>query len=241
MVIEFMRIKINRKIKYSAALLTVLTFSSILAFSQINFNSTEIAGKNEEIKDVVDYNSPSLSTISNDPWWNASFIYRQLINISNSHEAFTDFITNVTFNYKALVDDGKMNSSLKDIRIIENGVLRNYYIEMDFPKKDFATVWFETNVSVTPVGEPEQDTFMYYGNNNTEAATGYLMSSNPDGLIWYKFEELVGGEVIDYMGNYNATVYGAQLRSGVDEQALGQSSLYFDGTNDYLAIQEKKI
>jgi len=234
-----MRIKINRKTKYSAVLLTILTLSSILALFPINFNSTAIASKNEEIDDVIDFNSPSLSTTSNKPWWNASFIYRQLINISNSHEAFTDFIANITFNYKDLVGDGHMNSSLKDVRIVENGILRNYYIELDFPKNDFATVWFETNVSVTPVGEPEQDTFMYYGNNNTEAATDYLMSSNPDGLIWYKFEEIVGGEVIDYMGNYNATVVGAQLRSGLDEQALGQSSLYFDGTNDYLAIQDK--
>lgn len=59
-----MRIKINRKTKYSATLLMILTFSSVLAFLPINFNGTEITGINEEINDVVDFNPPSLSAIN---------------------------------------------------------------------------------------------------------------------------------------------------------------------------------
>ena len=59
-----MRIKINRKTRYSAALLIILTFSSVLAFLQISFNDTEITGINEEINDVVDFNPPSLSAIN---------------------------------------------------------------------------------------------------------------------------------------------------------------------------------
>ena len=59
-----MRIKINLKTRYFAALLIILMFSSVLAFLPINFNNTEIASINEEINDVVDFNPPSLSTIN---------------------------------------------------------------------------------------------------------------------------------------------------------------------------------
>ena len=59
-----MRIKINRKTKYSATLLIILTFSSVLAFLLVNFYDTEIAGINEKINDEFDFNPPSLSAIN---------------------------------------------------------------------------------------------------------------------------------------------------------------------------------
>jgi len=52
-----------RNTKYSAALLMILTFSLVLAFLPINFNGIEIGDINEEINEVVDFNSPTLSSI----------------------------------------------------------------------------------------------------------------------------------------------------------------------------------
>jgi hypothetical protein len=132
-----------------------------------------------------------------------------------------------------------MNSSLKDVRIVENGIVRDYYIEIDFPNKDYATVWFETNITAIN-GASEQDTYMYFGNNSVNYDGTHLMSNNPDGLIWYKFEEIIDegarDVIVDSMGNYNATVYGGTTLTS--DKAVGNNALSFDGNNDWLAIQK---
>ena len=76
---------------------------------------------------------------------------------------------------------------------------------------------------------------MYYGNENVTFDNNYLMDNNPDGFLWYKFEEIVSGVVIDYQGNHNATVNGAVLDAN---SAVGINALSFDGSDDYLAIQD---
>ena len=219
------------KHRFSTIFLLFITLSSIFTIfpkNSINLENVILDdGKNSE--DEV--KEPFVSTIGAAQWWNSSFEYRRLINITNTHELFTNFITSVNFNYKNLVDAGKLNQSLKDIRIVENGLLKRYYIEMDFPVKYNATIWFETDSAPGL----ENDTYLYYGNNNTGFASSFLMNKNPDGLIWYKFEEIIGGEVVDSMGNYNATVNGPITSA---DSAVGSSSLLFDGSNDYLAIKD---
>ncbi|HEC39491.1 MAG TPA: hypothetical protein ENI29_14725 [bacterium] len=219
------------KRKFLTVFLLFTTLSSI--FTIFPMNSVNLEKDNhangKDIKDEV--KKPFLSEIGSAQWWNSSFEYRRLINITNTHEIFTNFITSVNFNYKTLVDVGKLNQSLKDIRIVENGILKNYFIEMDFPVKNNATIWFETDSAPGL----EIDTYMYYGNNNTGFASSYLMNRNPDGLIWYKFEEINGGEVVDSMGNYNATVNGPIISA---DSAVGSFSLLFDGIDDYLAIKD---
>ncbi len=97
-----MRIKINRKTKYSAALLMILTFSSVLAFFPINFNGTEIDGINEEINDGVDINPPSLSAI------NTSLNgYTSLHHISKTIWVKEEY--NFTFEYKDISTDPHEN------------------------------------------------------------------------------------------------------------------------------------
>jgi len=219
----------------SIGFLFIISLSSILTILPSNSMNSKIIKEdfNEDTKN--DLNPPSLNTIGSDQWWNRTFEFRKLINITNPHnEAFTDFLAKVEFNYTELVNQGNLNQSLKDIRIIENGEIRNYYIAQDFPRTDLATVWFETNISAGP-SQLEQDTYMYYGNGDVTFASNYLMDNNPDGFLWYKFEEIVNGEVIDYQGNHNATVNGAVL---VANSAVGNGSLSFDGSNDYLAIQD---
>jgi hypothetical protein len=225
-------IKLKQKSTHliSVGFLFIITLSSIFTILPLtNINSGII---NEESK-RDNLNAPSLNTIGAAEWWNRTFEYRKLINITNPHnEAFTDFIAKIEFNYTELVIQGNLNNSLKDIRIIENGEIRNYYIAQDFPNTDLATVWFETNISASQL---EQDTYMYYGNEDVDFASSYLILNNPDGFLWYKFEEIVNGEVIDYQGNHNATVNGAVLDAN---SAVGANALSFDGSNDYLAIQD---
>ena len=230
------------KERITASFLLIFTLSSVLFIIPLVSNNSENNSSDEIGSNRQDFLFPTISIVGETDWWNSSFNHRHIINITNPISvAFTNFITNVTFNYTNLVNQGKLNQSLKDIRIIENGVLRNYYIETDFPEKDLATVWFETDISAGP-NKTEIDTYMYYGNENASFASSYLMGNNPDGLIWYKFEEIINGKIIDYMGNYNATVRGNPNLITSGQQAVGDYSLEFDqndGTNDYLAIENK--
>ncbi len=108
------------------------------------------------------FNTPKLSIFGEASWWDNSFEYRRLVNITNPYALnFTDFGVSFSFNYDELVQAGKMQSDLDDIRIVENGVLRKYCVVKDYPSLNFATVFFDTNISQDT---SEIDTYMYFGN-----------------------------------------------------------------------------
>jgi len=220
---------------------TIISFILIILISTflINFPSNSVNRKTISEDNYIDktneLKSPSLSASSASIWWNSSYEYRIQINITNSMpENFTNFITSVDFNYTEWVDNHTMRPDLGDIRVVENNILRPYYFQKDFSQKDLVTVWFETNISIGS----EVDTYIYFNNSAATIDYNYYMDKNPDGLIWYKFEEDFEsrGEVVDSMGNYNATLHGASRSS---TKAIGNYSASFDG-NDWLAIQGKE-
>ncbi|HEC39097.1 MAG TPA: hypothetical protein ENI29_12730, partial [bacterium] len=132
-------------------------------------------------------NKPMASFIGTHSWWDKSFHSRQVINITNPYSVeFRNFGVSISFNYSALVNSGNMNSSLKDIRIIEydsegNPYERKYYFEKDYPIVDNVTVWFDTNITATN-GASEVDTYLYYGNDVVEINTIYFMNETADGV-----------------------------------------------------------
>jgi hypothetical protein len=135
--------------------------------------------KDVEEDDIV-HNLENLksSALGNDTWWDTSFGYRKLLKITNPNNyKFTDYGISVNFNYLELA--GKIQSSLDDIRIVENGIERKYYVVKDYPSIGFASVYFDTNVSQSTT---EYDTYMYFnktvGNNE---ASGIL-----DSFGWVK-------------------------------------------------------
>ena len=166
----------------------------------LNPVDSKIASEVNEIDELSDLKSTlKTADIGADPWWNGSFIYRRLINITNPHaEDLEDTIVSITFNYSEYVDDAKMNSSVKDVRIIENNVIRNYIIQIDYPTVSLATVWFETNLSASTL---EQDTYMYYGNNTVEIDSSNYNKNNRFGTNWWTLD----GDYDDSFGNHNGT------------------------------------
>ncbi|MHA1344243.1 MAG: hypothetical protein ACTSQG_09665, partial [Promethearchaeota archaeon] len=119
-----------------------------------DFNDTEIG--------YDTFNTPKLSVFGEASWWNDSFEYRRLVNITNPYALnFTNFGVSFSFNYDELVQAGKMQSDLDDIRIVENGVLRKYYVVKDYPSLNNAIVFFDTDISQNTF---EIDTYMYFGN-----------------------------------------------------------------------------
>jgi len=224
------------RIKSKKTQLKTLLILSILGFTSIYINYAMLTMTNSDVSNESDnsFNMPKTNEVSLSDWWNASFFYRKLINITNPNAVdLTDFTTYITFNYTDFVSQGHMNSSLYDIRIVENGILREYYYRIDYPNTDYATVWFKTNCSSSAT---EYDTFLYYGNNSVGRAESYYMSQDPEGLIWYSFENDNTGVIVDKLANYNATTYNNPSHIG---GKVGDYSLRFNGNNQYLGIQGK--
>ncbi len=224
------------RIKSKKTQLKTLLMLLILGFTTIYINYAMFTMTNSDVSNEPDndINMPKTNEVSLSDWWNASFFYRKLINITNPNAVdLTDFTTYITFNYTDLVSQGHMNSSLYDIRIVENGILRNYYYRIDYPNTDYATVWFKTNCSSSAT---EYDTFLYYGNNSVGCAESYYMSQDPEGLIWYSFENDNTGVIVDKLANYNATTYN---NPGHTDGKVGDYSLSFNGNTQYLGIQGK--
>ena len=158
---------------------------------------------------------PRLSVFGEAPWWDNSFEYRMLINVSNPYSYnFQDFGVSVSFNYNELVQTGKMQSDLDDIRIVENGILRKYYVVKDYPSVNYATVFFNTNVSQNTY---ELDTYMYFGNigaANNEA------DDPSDSFGWVKN----GNFELDYSSDTKFVPYGWTFSHNPVDTIKGKSN-----------------
>ena len=119
---------------------------------------------NDNFNDFRLKTNPKLSLLGDDPWWNSSWKCRMIINVTNPYPYdFENYGVSVSFNYKSLGQN--IQPSLNDIRIVENGTLVKYYVKKDYPTTDMATVWFDTTINDTVVGDDvETDTYMYFGN-----------------------------------------------------------------------------
>ncbi len=230
-----MKLTRNTKRRILALLLMLMVINIPLYFPTNYLNSNNAS---TTIEDQLDFESLTLSNdVGEDPWNNASFQWRQCINITNpGGYNLTDNFISISFDYATLVAEGKMQSDLDDVRIAENGVLRKYYIVIDYPSINTATVWFETN---STAGLSEYDTYLYFGNDTVGRATNYYMSNHPAGTSWWKFEEGSGTTAIDSLGNYNGTFRGGLPTYESTDPAIGDWNLDFDGTSDYISINDK--
>ncbi len=164
---------IQNKHKYrlkQASLLLIILFLSLFPTYLANFSNFTNDIENNKSTETFNIENLNPSVLGNDTWWDTDFANRRLIIITNPYDAkFTDFGVSATFNYAEL--GSLIQSDLDDIRIVENGVLRKYYVVKDYPSTNLATVWFDTNASQSTT---ERDTYLYFGNSlagNTEAST----------------------------------------------------------------------
>jgi 5-hydroxyisourate hydrolase-like protein (transthyretin family) len=185
---------------------------------------------------VID--APELSVFGEDPWWNVSFAHRRLINITNNNDVdLIDYTVSIKFNHTLLIQETPgMQDDLGDIRIIENGVLRNYYAQTDYPNGDMATIWFETNVSKY---SDDYDTYLYYGNETVQFLESFYMEDRiPQN--WWRFEDGSGTIADDSVGTNNGTLNNMQQNDWVTGK-LEDYCLDFDGTNDYVSMDTDTI
>ena len=153
------------KSKKSAILLILLISINLLLFS-MDFSKPGLMGA-KSTETATNINPEGHDDLKNSafgyaPWWNDSYAHRMMINITNPYDySFNNFGVSLSFNYANLVQEGKVQSDLDDLRIVENSILRDYYIKKDYPSPNMVTIWFDTNVSANSI---ESDTYLYFGN-----------------------------------------------------------------------------
>lgn len=239
MVLNMNRLKIKQKKVISVTFLLVLTLSSILTVFPSNFSNSVDFNENSKPNKVLTLLS---AQIGEDPWWNVSYQWRQCINITNPGDYnLTNNFISIRFDYATLRDNYNMDPNLYDVRIVENNVVRDYYVKKDFPSTDQATIWFETNATL---GESEYDTYMYWGNASINYRGNNHISYDPSGTSWWRFEEGSGGydSVVDDSLDYaDAHLYGTSSSYYPDydpDAAVGSFSLSFDGSHDFVYIED---
>ena len=189
-------------------ILSVILLTSLYTNTTTNksgfFSNSDKNSNNENFITDKDFKEdPDVSFVGQDDWWNQSFSYRRLINITNPYDVnLEDYAVNITFSYTDLVADFKMNSSLKDVRIVKGNQLVKYYVKKDCPTTDQATVWFDADISAKTISS---DYYMYYGNYSVDFAHSYYMNDKSESFGWIKngnFELNVttGTKVNSYFG-----------------------------------------
>jgi hypothetical protein len=232
------------KHRIATSFLLILTISSVLFVIPLISNNSESKNNDETGSNREDFIFPTINAIiGEDPWWNASYQWRQNINITNPGDYnLTDIFISIEFDYAVLRDNYNMDPDLYDVRIVENNTVRNYYVKKDFPSNDFATIWFETN---STLGISEYDTYMYWGNASINDRGITHVNYDPSGTSWWSFEEgsgVYGSNVVDSLNFANATLWGTGSSYSPDyetDSAVGSYSLNFNGANDFIFINDE--
>ncbi|MFW9828301.1 MAG: hypothetical protein ACFFEY_11980 [Candidatus Thorarchaeota archaeon] len=224
--------KQNIQLRKALFLLIIIFLSLFPAFltSNTNFSSSDLTTLEEDMEkeDTQDsIENLKLSLLGEDDWWNSSWQCRMLINVTNPYPYdFENYGVSVVFNYSNLGQ--KIQPTLDDIRIVENGILRKYYVKKDYPSLGLATVWFDTNINDTVVGDDiETDTYMYFGNENALNAEAIDPSES---FGWIKNGDFELD--INSLSNFNPygwnfshdpldTIYGYSNPGVIDENSYG--------------------
>jgi len=184
-------LRIKRRIMALSLISTFLLTGvySIILLNPSNTPLNKLDDVNDDVygRDFMD--SPKLSVYGDHPWWNRTYNFRQLINVTNPYDVSLDnYGVSIEFDYTTK----NMSDTLQDLRIIEykgnTPHIRKYYFQIDYPSVDLATVWFETNISASTT---EFDTYLYYGNDDVWNDTTYFMdkvdsASVADNIGWIK-------------------------------------------------------
>ncbi|MBY9007502.1 MAG: hypothetical protein KGD63_12160 [Candidatus Lokiarchaeota archaeon] len=191
--------KLRRITRISIIFSIIIVANIFLIFSNEFLNNSQNI-KNDEIeKDNKPISFPKTSIFGESEWWDDSYEYRMLINITNSYSYdILNYGVNVSFNYANFLQENKIQTDLDDIRIVENGILKNFYVKKDYPSIDTATIWFDTDISAS---SNEMDTYMYFGN---PSALNNESSSVSESFGWIKN----GDFEIDYSASIKFNPYG---------------------------------
>jgi len=167
-------------------------------------------------------------------WWNTSWSYRQLINISNTAGDLTNYQVRLDLDSSNVGSNFDWSNNGDDIRFANSTDDELYFWIEDWnSSSQKATIW----VNVTSLPNNTNTTiYMYYGNPSASSASDVNSTfiREIDGLkgSWH-FDEGSGTTAYDSSGNeHPATLYnGVSWETGKFGYALK-----FDGSDDYVDI-----
>ena len=214
--IKLIKTKHYKRVLLISFLVIASIYINPILFSLKQVQDTSLPNNYEDTEINYDpMNFPRLSTFGEAPWWDDSFEYRMLINVTNPYSYnIKDYGVSAFFNYDDLIQTGKMQSDLDDIRIVENGILRKYYVTKDYPSVNYATVFFDTNISQNTF---EIDTYMYFGNNG--AVNGEASDPN-ESFGWVKN----GNFELDYSSATKFEPYGWTFSHNPVDQIMADAN-----------------
>ncbi len=124
-------------------------------------------------------------------WWNASWQYRQRVDITNANaSALTDFQISFNLDTETLITAGKLQSNCLDLRVTDNqGQEIPFWIEENNPGCNNAAtkIW----VKVPQVPTSGSTIYVYYGNATATAAV------NNDGNKVFEFFDDFNGSALN--------------------------------------------
>ncbi|MBU4098503.1 DUF2341 domain-containing protein, partial [Patescibacteria group bacterium] len=176
-------------------------------------------------------------------WFDDSWLFRQIISVSNSGAAQTDFQVQLTVDTAALITATKMQSDCDDIRITDlNGKLLDYWLEPTTCNTAATKVWVKIPSIPATTGA---SIYLYYGNSaagsvssttNTfiREISGAQGAWNMDEASWTN--DCATNTALDASGNSN---HGKSCpNAGGTQPAAGKfgNAGVFDGSNDYVDV-----
>jgi len=232
---EFYANKTYKIPKLSKKSIKIIFLFFILSSTTLNFLYSSYIDSSENIDEDGNNIDPimlKMSQYGEDSWWHASWKYRQCINITNPYNIdLIDYMVSIKINHTELLQKNQIRSDLGDVRIVENGILRNYYFSSERPDGDFAYVWFETTINASSI---EYDAYIYYGNDVATPDPTYYRPER-EGIAWWGFEDGQGVTALDLIGNNDGTLINmgpSNWQSG----KIGEYCLDFDGSTEYVTI-----
>ena len=227
--------KLNRKTISLVIILGILmtSFYTLNLLTNISNSSSSSSKKSDNTIDYISPdadNPPELSTVYYTSWWNSSFQYRRILNITNPEptKEFIDQGVNITINENYFTDPHHVD--FKDIRIVENSILRNYYYKEDYPSNNLVTIWFETNISI---GQYDTDTFLYYGNDSVDVDVVHSnFIEERFGIHWYPLDEGQSTTAYDMSGAATGTLELGNEPTWITPGHIGAANVEFDGSNE---------
>ncbi len=220
--------KIKKLIILINFLITPIIFNSI--FTLNSFSKSQVDNNNDFNNDGFNKGGEIKISkpVSQQIWWNKSFQWRNPIITTNPYNIdLTDYMTYIRINHTALVEPGKIQDDLGDIRVVENGQLRNYYFKTLYPSGDYAFIWFETDIYANCA---EDDIYLYYGNNQVGPSAVYYKIERA-GIHWWGFEEVSNSSTEDSVGNIVGTLNNLDADDWEDG-LIEDYSLDFDSSNN---------
>jgi len=174
-------------------------------------------------------------------WFDDSWLFRQIISVTNSGSAQTDFQVQLSIDTATLITATKMQSDCDDIRLTDlNGKLLSYWLEPNTCNTSATKVWVKMPSIPAAIGA---GIYFYYGNSaaNSVSSTanafireisGAQGAWNMDEASWVN--DCATNTALDASGNSN---HGKSCpAAGGTQPAAGKfgNAGVFDGGNDYV-------